>query len=438
MIEAFKGSLGRLLLHPVAIFAGLIAGGTLGWLDKGQIPILGTLGEIYIRLLQMCVIPLLFTAVATSLSRLFLDGAANRYFTRLVLLVVGGLAIAGALGVALGYWGQPGGELQLAAREVIGKVIFTAEASSGALAPTHPQGAFADLVVGMFPENIFGALTTGNKIAILVFAVLFGVALGSIAREKSERATALLEAFYDTFIKIIEWLMYVLPFGLFCLAYSQVSAVGLDVLFAMTKLVVLIYAGAILLIVFYSVLIWLRVGGSYLATLGAMRETVVVAFGTSSSYASIPSALRGLKEGLRLDRRVVDLALPLGITLNPPGSTFHFALATLFLANLYGLALDPGQMVFVLFGAMLAGVAATGAPGVAALSMISIILVPLGLPVEVAIILLVAIDPIVDPILTVVNVQGNAATTALLAGKPEPVEGTVASLPPTASPESSV
>ncbi|MDF2981711.1 MAG: sodium:dicarboxylate symporter, partial [Devosia sp.] len=162
-----------------------------------------------------------------------------------------------------------------------------------------------------------------------------------------------------------------------------------------------------------------RVGGSYLATLGAMRETVVVAFGTSSSYASIPSALRGLKEGLRLDRRVVDLALPLGITLNPPGSTFHFALATLFLANLYGLALDPSQMVFVLFGAMLAGVAATGAPGVAALSMISIILVPLGLPVEVAIILLVAIDPIVDPILTVVNVQGNAATTALLAGRPE-------------------
>lgn len=425
MVEVLKGRLGRLLLHPVAIFAGLIAGGVLGWLDKGQMPVIGTLGDIYIRLLQMCVIPLLFTAVATSLSRLFLDGAANRYFTRLVLLVIGGLAIAGALGVAIGYWGQPGGELQLAAREVIGKVIFTAEAAGTGVDPARTQGVFADLVVGMFPENIFGALTTGNKIAILMFAVLFGVALGSIAREKSERATALLEAFYDTFIKIIEWLMYVLPFGLFCLAYSQVSSVGIDVLFAMTKLVVLIYAGAILLIALYSVLIWLRVGGSYLATLGAMRETVVVAFGTSSSYASIPSALRGLKEGLRLDRRVVDLALPLGITLNPPGSAFHFALATLFLANLYGLALDPSQMVFVLFGAMLAGVAATGAPGVAALSMISIILVPLGLPVEVAIILLVAIDPIVDPILTVVNVQGNAATTALLAGKPAIVEETL-------------
>src|SRR5687768_18473820 len=112
MIEHVKGGLARLLLHPVAIFAGLIAGGVLGWLDKGQMPVIGTLGDIYIRLLQMCVIPLLFTAVATSLSRLFLDGAANRYFTRLVLLIIGGLAVAGALGVAAGCCGPAGGELE--------------------------------------------------------------------------------------------------------------------------------------------------------------------------------------------------------------------------------------------------------------------------------------------------------------------------------------
>ena len=420
MTSSIRGHLGRALLHPVAVFVGLAAGGLLGWLDKGQMPVIATLGDIYIRLLQMCVIPLLFTAVATSLSRLFLDGAANRYFTRLVVMMVAGLALAAGFGVALGYFGQPGTELQTAAREVIGQVIFTAEASSSAI-PEAASG-ISDLVVGMFPENIFGALTTGNKIAILFFAVLFGVALGSIAREKSERATALLEAFYDTFIKIIEWLMYVLPFGLFCLAYSQVSSVGLDVLVAMTKLVVMIYAGCIVLLAIYSLVIWWRVGGSYIASLMALRDSVFVAFGTSSSYATIPSALRGLKEGLKLNRGVVDLALPLGITLNPPGSAFHFAICTMFLANLYGLALDPGQMAFVLFAAMLAGVATTGAPGVAALSMISIILVPLGLPVEVAIILLVAIDPIVDPILTVVNVQGNAATTTLLAKRPAVVE----------------
>lgn len=417
MIEIFKRHLGRVLLNPVTVFAGLGAGAVLGWLDHGQTPFIDTLGEIYIRLLQMCVIPLLFTAVATSLSRLFLNQAASRYFGRLVLLMIGGLIIGSGLGVLLGYFGQPGAELQGDAREVIGQVIFTAEASNSGAA--QPPTGLTELVVGMFPDNIFGALTTGNKIAILFFALLFGVALGSIAREKSEQATALLEALYDTFIKIIEWLMYVLPFGLFCLAYTQISAVGLDVLMAMTKLVVLIYVGSIALLAVYSLVIWWRVGGSYLASVMAMRDSLFVAFGTSSSYAAIPSALRGLKEGLKLDRGVVDLALPLGITLNPPGSAFFFAIGTLFLANLYGLALDPGQMVFVAIGAILAGIAATGAPGIAAISMISIILVPLGLPVEVAIILLVAIDPIVDPILTVVNVQGNAATTAMLARRGE-------------------
>jgi Na+/H+-dicarboxylate symporter len=252
MIEQWKSRLGRVVLHPVAVFIALIAGGVLGWLDQGQLPVLGTIGDIYIRLLQMCVIPLLFTAVATSLSRLFIEGVGNRYFVRLVLLIVGGLAVAAGLGVALGAFGQPGAELQTGAREVIGRVIFTAEASSDVATPGN---GIAELVVGMFPENIFGALTTGNKIAILIFAILFGVALGSIARSKSEKAIELLDAFYDTFIKIIQWLMYALPVGLFCLAYSQVSAVGLDILIAMTKLVVLVHAGAILLIFLYTLLI---------------------------------------------------------------------------------------------------------------------------------------------------------------------------------------
>lgn len=417
MTRSLKSGLARLLLHPFAVFAGLLLGGLYGWIDRGQTPFIGPIGDVYIRLLQMCVIPLLFTAVATSLGRLFLEGAANRYLSRLIILLVSGLLIAGALGLALGQWGQPGADMQQHARQVIGEVIFRAEAASAG-SVSAVGGGFAEIVLNIVPENIFGALTTGNKVAILFFAILFGVALGSITREKSAHAIELLEALYETFIKIIEWLMYVLPVGLFCLAYSQISSIGIEVLVAMTTLVLLLYAGAVALIVLYTVLIWLRVGGSYWRSVGALKEAMFVAFGTSSSFAAIPAALRGLKDGLKLDRSVVDLAMPLGITLNPPGSVFHFAIATLFLSNLYGIHLDVGQMIFVVLGAMLAGVAASGAPGIAALTMISIILVPLGLPVEVAIILLVAIDPIVDPILTVVNVVGNAAMTALLGPKP--------------------
>ena len=258
------------------------------------------------------------------------------------------------------------------------------------------------------------ALTSGNKLAILFFAIFLGIGLSSVGKTKGDSAIVIFEIFYSTFIKIIEWLMYALPLGLFCLAYGQCASVGVGTLVAMLRFVALIYIGAISLIVFYSIIIWLVVGGSYWRSVSKLRESMFVPLGTASGFAAVPAALRGLKEGLKHDKNIVDLVLPLGITLNPPGTVFHFAISTLFLAKIYGVDLSMLQIGFVLVASVLAGVAASGAPGVAALSMISIILVPLGLPVEVAVVLLVAIDPIVDPILTVLNVQSNSALTSLV------------------------
>ncbi|MCX5516004.1 hypothetical protein C3941_04780 [Kaistia algarum] len=413
MTEAASRALRAILRHPLSVFAGMALGGFYGWVDKGGTPLIEPIGHVYLRLLQMCVIPLLFTAVVTSLGKLFSDGSARRYVARLLVLMALGMALAGGMGLVLGEWGQPGAELQQQARQVIGEVIARAEATGQTL-QSGGSASIVDMAVGIVPDNIFVALSSGNMLAILFFAVLFGVALGSIDKEKSERAIGLFESLYDAFIKIIGWLMYALPFGLFCLAYSQISAIGVPILIAMTRLVLLIYAGCLALIVIAYLVIWWRTGGSIWRSVSALREAVFVAFGTSSSFAAVPAALRGLKRDLGIDRNVVDLVMPLGITLNPPGSVFHFAIATMFLANLYGVHLDAGQIAFVLVASILAGAAASGAPGAAALSMISLILIPLGLPVEVAIILLVAIDPIVDPALTIVNVLTNAATTAML------------------------
>jgi len=412
MIETVRRRLATVLLHPVSVFAGLIAGGFYGWLDAGATPLVEFMGHLYLRLLQMCVIPLLFSAVVMGLAKLFSSGSARRYVGRLAGLFAAGLLLAGGLGLCLGEVGQPGANLQSGARQVIGQAVFRAEAASG----TTNGASLQDIAIGIVPDNIFLAFSSGNMLAILFFALLFGVALGSLDSDKSERAIFLFESVYETLMTIIGWLVYLLPAGLFCLAYSQVSAIGLPILSALLKLVLLIYVGGFALVLICLLTAWWRLGGDFRRPVSALREATFVAFGAASSFAALPAALRGLKTDLGLDRHVVDLVMPLGITLNPPGSVFHFAIATVFLANLYGVELDAGQMAFVLVASVLAGLAAAGAPGVAALSMMSLILVPLGLPVEVAIILLVAIDPIVDPVLTVVNVQANAATTILLAG----------------------
>jgi len=414
MTEGMGKPMGRVLLHPLSVFMGLLLGGFYGWFDRGATPLIEPAGQLYLRLLQMCVIPLLFAAVVMSLGRLFANGSARRHIGRFAALVVAGILLSAAFGLLLGAWGDPGAELQQHARRVIGDMVFLAEAATPAGDAVH----FSQIALAIVPDNIFFALSSGNMLAILFFAVLFGIALGSIGSRGAERALDLFESVYETLVLIIGWLIYILPIGLFCLAYSQVSNLGVQFLISMAGLVLLIYGGCLALVVLSFVVIWLRLGGSILRPVAALREALFIALGTSSSFAAVPAALRGLKKGLGLDKNVVDLVMPLGVTLNPPGSVFHFAIATVFIANLYGVDLRPDQYLFVLVASALAGIAAAGAPGVAALSMISIILVPLGLPVEVAIILLIAIDPIVDPALTAVNVQANAATTALLGSTP--------------------
>src|SRR5690242_13228870 len=111
MTDALAGKLRAALLHPVAIFAGMVLGGLYGWIDRGETHFIAPVGHVYLKLLQMCVIPLLFTAVVTSLGKLFSDGAAARYVRRLVIFLIVGLVLAGGLGLVLGEIGQPGAEL---------------------------------------------------------------------------------------------------------------------------------------------------------------------------------------------------------------------------------------------------------------------------------------------------------------------------------------
>lgn len=405
------------LLNPWVIFAGIVLGGLLGWYSPTVASYIAPLGSLYSSLLQMCVIPILLTAVISSLSRLFIAGGATNSIARLFFSIALGLMFASGMGILMGTLGNPGSGLQQSAQATLGTIIFEKEIAASGQDSAIEQSGLLTFLEAMIPDNIFASLSQGEQLAVLFFSMIVGVALGSIGAGMAQPVLIILEALYETFIRITSWLMYVLPLGLLCLAAGQISQLGIEILGAVLKLVCLIYLCALLLTIVYGLVIWLRVGGKPARSLRALRETMVVAIGTASSFAAIPSAMRGLKEGLHVNKDITDLVLPLGITLNPPGSVCHFALSTLFISELYGVELGINQYVIIFVGSILAGVGASGAPGIAALSMIAIILQPLGLPVDVALILLAAIDPIVDPILTAVNVHANCATTVLVAHK---------------------
>jgi len=384
---------------------------------------LSILGEVYLALLQMCIIPIMITAVPSSLGQLLISGEATAYVGKIFVVFLVGLLIASAVGLGVGIIAKPGAKLSKSAQVTLGKKITETNIKGSLSEKKKPSSpAILNFFKEIVASNIVGAISKGKNLPVLVFFILLGIALGLIRSPAGKNVLEIINVFYEAILKIITWIMYGLPFGLCFLLASQISQVGLDIMFALLKLIISTYICAFIMIALYALVTWLKMRrGSFFRSFVALKDTFVVALGTSSSFASIPSALNDLENKLYLDKKVTKLVVPLGINLNPHGAVVHFALSSVFIAQVYGVSLNPSSWIIILIGSVLAGLAATGAPGAGALSMISVVLHPLGLPVSTAIILLAAIDPIVDPILTLTTVHANCSATTLIAEK-EPAQ----------------
>lgn len=404
------------LLSPWLILASVVSGALIGVFDTSLAKELLPFGSLYLKFLQMLVLPMLITAVISGLGNLFISGMTKNSISKILIFLFSGLIAASFIGLMFGHLGEPGAEMQREAQVTLGKTVIETESNVTAIPESSEVASSPGLfsfVQAMIPSNIFTALNRGDNLSILFFSILVGVSMGLMNTTSSKLALSVVDAFFEVFLRIIGWLMYLLPAGLFCLFAGQIAQVGIEIVWATARLIFHIYLASIMLMAVYSIVVWWqsRKTHSYLQSLAALKQPLLVALGTSSSLATIPAALGVLKENLKIDRNICDLVVPLGFTINPPGTVLHFAIASVFIAQLYGTELGISEMSIILVGSILAGLAASSAPGVVALSMIAMTLDPLGLPTNIAIILLVAIDPIVDPILTAVNVHSNCAMT---------------------------
>lgn len=402
------------LLSPWTIGTGMISGVLIGWQYRELAFRLAPLGEAYLSLLQMCIIPIMITAVLSSLGRLLISGEAAVYMGRLLIVFILGLFIASGVGLSVGMVAKPGTSLSKKAQVTLGKKISETETTSFDLSKsTNPD--LLSFVKEIVPNNVIGAISQGKNLPILFFFILLGIALGLVRSPAGKTALDFIGVFYDALLRIITWVMFGLPFGLCCLLAYQVAQIGLDIIFALLKLVIFCYLCAFILIGIYGIAMWLKIGGSFFRSFIALKETFVVALGTSSSFATIPSALHSLRHELHLDEQATRLVVPLGVSLNPHGTAMYFAISAVFIAQLYNTSLSAPALIIILVGSILAGIAATGAPGAGALAMIALILEPLGLPVATAVVFLTAVDPILDPIITLTTVHANCTAAAMVA-----------------------
>lgn len=421
--------LAALAVSPWTTVAAIVAGLTVGLTLPGAALALKPVGDTYLSLLQMCAMPLVICGVVSSIGRILGDGRSQRYLGRLVIVIVAGLFATAVLAVVLGMLVRPGSGLSPEASRTLGRLLSASEVQGG-IAPLQKPMSFVDFLTNAVPRNIFHALAQGSQLPILFFSILLGVSLGFTISDKTKRALETLEATFDALLKMIEWLVYALPLGLICLLAPQIAEAGMGVLFAMVKLVILVNVAAVATLLLGNTIIAHRTGVPYFKVLGALGETLVIAFATKNSFAAIPSALRALQSRLRLDKHTTDLVIPLSISLNPLGNVHYYTIGAIFIAQLYGISVSPSSLVILLVGGVLAAVAGSALPSAAAIGVFAILLEPLGLPVGAAVILIMAIDPFIDPVTTALNTHGSCVAASLVADSPLEKSRSAATVPP--------
>ena len=401
-----------LAVNPWVIISSVTLGVLIGWFAPNFSTDISVAGKVYISLLQMCILPIIITAIVSSLARLLASGEASGSLKRIFTIFFFGLLIASVISVGVTLLIQPGASLNQFAERTLGQLLAASEMSAEPVTKGLPN--FIDFMKLIIPTNPFAAASSGKNLAVVFFSILLGLSLGLVQGQAGKTTLSVFEALFDASLRLITWVMYALPLGLICIFAGNVASTGFTIFLSLGKFIVTIYLVSFVLLSAYVFVMWRRSNLGFWRTLNALKEPIFVAMSTSSSFATIPVAMKTLEQKFGLNRQRTNLTLPLGMTLNPHGNAMFFVVVTLFMSQLYDTPIGWFGMFFVLFGSMIASISIAGVPGIAALFMVAIILDPLGLPSSTAVILLLTVEPILDPIVTTVNVMANCAATSIL------------------------
>jgi len=407
--------------------AGLIAnalwGETAGldWLIRNLI---APIGQVFLRIIFMAVIPLIFSALALGVAELGDIRQLGRIGGRTLLYTVIVTMISVFIGLTLVNLVKPGVGLSEAERQLLaGSITSTtvnkaiqsaAEAKSivQTLLDLIPKNPLAD-AVGAFDENYRG----GGVLAVMVFSLFVGLALALSRSERTETFEKFLQGLYDVVMKIIGIGMKLAPVGVACLVFSVVSRLGLNVVYILGKYVLLVLVGLSLhMFGVYSLVLKYIVKVSPWRFFAAIREVILTAFSTSSSNVTLPTALAAAEENLGIPRRISNFVLTLGSTANQNGTALYEGVTVLFLAQFFGVDLTLTQQFTVVLASVLAGIGTAGIPG-GSLPVIVLVLQSVGVPGE-GIGIILGVDRILDMSRTVINVTGDI-TAAMYVSKKE-------------------
>ncbi|HHF3253616.1 TPA: dicarboxylate/amino acid:cation symporter [Vibrio alginolyticus] len=355
-------------------------------------------GQIFVASLKMLVVPLVFVSLVCGTSSLKDLSTLGRMGGKTLAFYVTTTAIAITLALTMGTLFQPGAGADLTA----------ASSFKSAEAPSLGQ-----VIIDMFPTNPISAMAEGKTLQVIVFAVLFGIAI-SAAGKPGERIAAFFADLNEVIMKLVAILMNLAPYGVFFLMAKLFTGLGLGAIVNLAEYF-LVLAGTLVLhgLVTYSLMLKGFTGLNPITFLRKMEDAIMFAFSTASSNATIPVTMETTKHRMGVENRVSSFTVPLGATVNMDGTAIMQGVATAFIAQAFNIDLTMGDYLMVIMTATLASIGTAGVPGVG-LVMLAMVLNQVGLPLE-GIALIMGVDRLLDMIRTAVNITGDSAVTVIVA-----------------------
>ena len=388
----------------VGVIIGLILGFIIGPMAPNSpfiadivIPLLQLVGNIFLALLKMLIVPLVFSSLIMGASSIGDPKVLGRIGVKTVAFYLGTTVVAIAIGLVLGNIIQPG----------VGMAIEGAKAAA-----KEPETVF-NVILNIFPANPLKALVEGVMLQVIVFALFLGVA-ATLIGEKGRAFLEFNSSLAEVMFKVTAIVMKTAPYGIFALIAVTAAKYGPAVLAPFAKVIFAVYLGCFLqVVIVYSGLITGIVHKSPLWFLRGVREAMLAAFVTRTSAGVLPISMNNVQNNLGVSEDVSAFVLPLGATINMDGTAIYEGICALFVAQAFGIDLSFGAQLGILMTATLASIGTAGVPG-AGLIMLSMVLVSAGLPIE-GMALVAGIDAVLDMARTCVNVTGDMCVSTVIA-----------------------
>lgn len=396
------------------IFLALLSGAVFGVLIHYFVPasyfrdtllingILYVLGNGFIRLMQMLVVPLVFCSLVCGAMAIGDTKTLGKVGVKTLIfyLVTTAVAICLALGVASLI--SPGVGMNVTVEDTN---VVTETASVN----------FAETLLNIIPKNIFTSLAEGEMLPVIVFALFVGIILAMLGNKVST-VSNFFSQFNDIMMEMTMIVMKVAPVGVFCLIAKTFAGIGFDAFVPMLK-----YMGSVILalalqcFVIYQVLLFLFTRLNPLKFIKKFFPVMAFAFSTSTSNATIPLSIDTLYKKIGVSKQISSFTIPLGATINMDGTSIMQGVAVVFIAQAYGIPLTPAAIATVIVTATIASIGTAGVPSVGLVTL-SMVLSSVGLPTE-GIALIMGIDRILDMLRTAVNITGDAVCTTVVANQ---------------------